>query len=658
MRDDDWIVVLDDEPNYPIEDDDSSYGDEDDQPLPPSSSMSYAVNDDGNENEKKKSGDGWEEKPEPLSGNDAPWTGSSRSTISTVAFDPIVELGIATWNINHMNRAKPRFESKKSTLGRLFAKNQWLDVLVVQEINQISLQSFANDVKEAGLEMFLGPHMISIGPQGGKGQHEYYPIIWDATRLDFDGCWALHRGTWIPCKAGREIEWTKPAHKKKNPGIRHIRSYRPIVVYRMVTKTGGVVHICNLHTTPKGSGLSRKHEFDQVRYILEVAQQRRAQGEHWIIVGDYYLDPEASVMDRGHNIGRAGRFEHAVNQYGLELVIPLSATNQTGLSSIQSGGQNDTEEADDKESDADASKQEKKLLFGKLQKAVQEGAFKQQDPTSFIEQFLKSQPRKPKSAGASSNFLADRVVILETDGQRVRVVLNKRADFFICTRGLVRRFCGLMSPVSGVLHVDPNHNALNWWSTVSDHTPIGAIFCSVDQSIKLTNYERDFKVAYYDEIEKSKELLEKRRTRIVMDALKWLDLLLAKIYSAQSFDLDCVMALRVSALLTKILLMANVDLRCLRMMPLSDVGLEQRVSNDQLLQFCNFGVFGQQPVRWSMDNDTLVALVCEAARAAYRCQQISGYKILDFDFVDEDDTYFDRDTDENAIRTNHDENFF
>src|SRR5262249_2260929 len=150
--------------------------------------------------------------------------------------------------------------------GRLFEKNKWLDVLVIQEINQVSLETFPSVIKESSLGMFLGPHMVSVGPKGGFGQHEYYPIVWNPKTLAFSGCWALHAGTWIPCAEKQDIYWTKPQHKAKNIAVRKFGSYRPVVVYRMITSTGSPVYICNLHTTPRGSGLVRKHEFRQVKF--------------------------------------------------------------------------------------------------------------------------------------------------------------------------------------------------------------------------------------------------------------------------------------------------------------------------------------------------------------------------------------------------------
>ncbi|MCY1067231.1 endonuclease/exonuclease/phosphatase family protein [Nannocystis sp. RBIL2] len=624
-----------------------------------------------------------EEKEEPfvdpfetLSDDDAPWltplpqqsvrrfdSGRSMSSFSqfhspiTINRNPLIDLGVVTWNINHMNKTKPKYFSKKYTLARLFTKNPWLDVLVLQEINQVSLQSFPNDILAHGLKLALGPHMVSIGPKGGKGQHEYYPLVYRADRLTFDGCWALHRGRWIACPEGQTIFWTKPQHKKKNKGLRGYASYRPIVVYRMILPGGGFVYIANVHTTPKGSGLSRKHEFDQVKFILQVARARGALGEHWIVVGDYYLDPEASVMDRGHDHGRAGRFEHAVNSCGLDLVIPLSASNQTGLSAVSEHYEIEVEddgEDEDAEEDGDASKKEKALLFNKLMKAREAGAFTQADPKRAFEHALQSDKRKPKTKGSSDNHLADRVVMFTLGGgnRRIKVVLNKRADFFICTRGLTHRFCGMVSPVSGILHVDPNHNALNWWCTVSDHAPIGAIFCNHDYSAKLAEYRRDFAVTYSDELEDSKMELEKIRARVKFEALQILEGLLNKLYLVppQAVDHNYWRARRVLVYLSCMLKLVGTDLKVVSRPIPGDAGVEQVFSNEQVYHFVNVEAFARDALRWSPLNDTLVALTYEAARAAYRCMQISGYKVFEFDFVDETDLYDDRDTDENDTR--------
>ncbi|PCC70489.1 Endonuclease/Exonuclease/phosphatase family [Nannocystis exedens] len=573
--------------------------------------------------------------------HDPQWTKS----VLTIDLSRTIDLGVATWNINHMNKTKPKYFSKKCSIGRLFNKNAWLDVLVLQEINQVSLKSLPQDIAGHNLELMLGPHMISVGPKGGKGQHEYYPIVYRGDRLACDRCWALHRGRWVACGPDTTIYWTKPQHKRKNKKLRMYASYRPIVVYRLFTSNGGYVYVANVHTTPKGSGLSRKHEFDQIRFILEVARARQAVGEHWIVVGDYYLDPESSIMDRGHDLGRAGRFEQAVSSRGLELVIPLSATNQTGLSSIseQYGIQIDSDDEDEQDGDAKA---EKKLLFAKLQEAVESRVFDSPSPVPALEKFLLQQKRKPKSKGASDNYLADRVVLFSSEGgKRIKVVLNKRADFFICTRGLVRRFCGLVSPVSGILHVDPNHNALNWWCTVSDHAPIGAIFCSQEYSPKLTDYENEFKQTYCEELDDSKLQLEKIRARVKFEALQVLEGLLFKLATYPQPDYVYHLSRRVCVYLTCMLRLVAVDLSAVSWPIPGDIG-DQVVSNQALLEFIEVHAFTKDAPRWSPEQDSLVTVVYEAARAARRCRQITGYVVADFDFIDETDVYDDRFTED------------
>jgi len=70
------------------------------------------------------------------------------------------------------------------------------------------------------------------------------------------------------------------------------------------------------------------------------------------------------------------------------------------------------------------------------------------------------------------------------DGEE-RVVVNKRADFFIHNKGFVRTEAGVISPRGGLLSVDPDHHALNWWRRTSDHAPVGAILSSSARSPKI-----------------------------------------------------------------------------------------------------------------------------------------------------------------------------
>jgi len=132
----------------------------------------------------------------------------------------------------------------------------------------------------------------------------------------------------------------------------------------------------------------------------------------WIAAGDFYLDPESPIEGlRSGNEGRDRLFQALLNQTGTKIVVSVSATNQSRL-------------------------------------------------------------------GNYGEALKDQVeLIVEESGERKTIrVLNKRADFLVCNAPFQFMFGGMFSPAgSGLLLVDPNHNALNWWSAVSDHAPVGGI---------------------------------------------------------------------------------------------------------------------------------------------------------------------------------------
>lgn len=380
-----------------------------------------------------------------------------------------VDLGVGTWNINHMNSA----EEKMASISRLFAENPWLDVLVLQEINKAGkaeLEKYAKTLKTYGLSVRFGEELESLYPRyvlpkekkkrgesskpvkkldalTGKweywpGQTEWYPIVYRSGAFEVTGDWTF------PKKVHKKqpFEWAKhvseadlsvkDSWKKKftPPLVEELKEdlreqyvtlnetyplNRPIVVYDL-RMNGQTVHLGIVHTSPEGQGLGRKGEFEQVLPFFE--RMRKGDDEHWILAGDYYVDPEASVLVNTKKTERAwdDLFHVTLSNMGLKVAIPISATNQSHVNNL---------------------------------KVTQED----------IER------------GYIRDYVQD-----EEGNYRV----NKRADFFVVTPGFAFRSAGLFSPERGLLPVDPNHNALKWWRKISDHTPVGAIFCSSSLSKK------------------------------------------------------------------------------------------------------------------------------------------------------------------------------
>lgn len=205
---------------------------------------------------------------------------------------------------------------------------------------------------------------------------------------------------------------------------------RPVIVHDLTLEEdpGAQVSLAVVHTTPSGSDLRRSGEYAQVKDIFAFAGKS---GKNWILAGDYYLDPESTVLNTRPKDRRLKLFDHAVQGANLDLCISLSGTNQTRI-------------------------------------------------------------RRAKA-------LKDRVrrVIVDNKQSKTITVLNKRADFFACTKTFAFKHAGILCPTGGIMSVDPNHNALNWWSDISDHCPVGGLFCIEGRPrawkrFEVTHVSRDF----------------------------------------------------------------------------------------------------------------------------------------------------------------------
>ena len=202
---------------------------------------------------------------------------------------------------------------------------------------------------------------------------------------------------------------------------------RPLIVYELQPRgASNTVSVAVVHTSPEGTQLRRLDEFQQVQGAFQFSKTR---GGFWIFAGDYYLDPESQVIDRrgaGSQPRRLSLFEKAAETEGLQISISLSATNQ---SAARNTGRRNI---------------------------------------------------APDTTGQGS-----KVILPGFNDGKNHLAVNKRADFFLCNPEFQFHRTGLVCPRGGLLNVDPNHNALNWWSLISDHCPVGGVFSQLDTSIKF-----------------------------------------------------------------------------------------------------------------------------------------------------------------------------
>ncbi len=108
--------------------------------------------------------------------------------------DGTATVGIVTWNIAHFGKDKKnpgKNENKALAIVNMFKNNAWLDIMVLQEINNLDyfrevLNKFTNE-----LEVITSTQQLAVlRKTGGAGQREDYPIIirknsgWKITRTD------------------------------------------------------------------------------------------------------------------------------------------------------------------------------------------------------------------------------------------------------------------------------------------------------------------------------------------------------------------------------------------------------------------------------------------------------------------------------------------
>ncbi|WP_437335465.1 hypothetical protein [Sorangium sp. So ce394] len=204
---------------------------------------------------------------------------------------------------------------------------------------------------------------------------------------------------------------------------------RPVVVHdlELLDPRGEKVSVGVVHTTPAGHGLKRQGEYEQLEGMFAYVGKA---GGHWVLAGDYYLDPESTVVKSTKlNHCKSQLFESHLTNANLDLAISVSATNQTRLKGNAQNIQDRTT----------------RMIVAK-----------QEDGKS---------------------------------GERTVVVLNKRADFFAHSKTFVFRQAGIVAPGGGLLPLDFDHRALNWWSDISDHCPVGALLCTGERPQAWRRFE-------------------------------------------------------------------------------------------------------------------------------------------------------------------------
>lgn len=102
------------------------------------------------------------------------------------------QVGVVTWNLGHLGDGETNLAHNKKKVAEIvdmFEKNDWLDIMVLQEVNNIDF--FEKLLKGNELRLLTGgPSMAVLRKTGGSGQSEVYPVIvredsdWEVNRTD------------------------------------------------------------------------------------------------------------------------------------------------------------------------------------------------------------------------------------------------------------------------------------------------------------------------------------------------------------------------------------------------------------------------------------------------------------------------------------------
>jgi hypothetical protein len=605
-----------------------------------------------------------------------------------------LEIGIVTWNINHfqtniskptaekIEKARRMREKKKASLVRMFKQHDWLDVMVLQEINASSLNEFksafqVNEEIVKKLAWELGEKMTNVNAKGYtgeeeeesddeekddeeeeqedtgltvfidgctypiiRGQQEYYPIIYRTDRVTYLGSTA-YQGK-VKYENQREFFfWSK---NRKFPGVYH---QRPIIIHQLEVlnckSKNKPINIAVVHTSPKGKGLGRQGEYEQIEEFLEFVKTDKS--ALWIIAGDFYLDPEATVSSNNNVKTRPQEtlFKTKVAGFGLNFVVSTSATNQSRLS------------------DKASKPREKKLARRESLKAkvLIDPAFLLKNLPKYKQKALKvkmtalrkqisedirKDPQNVKKYfGLTQIYKADEIdSVLRKFPDKNSHVVNKRADFFLCSNEFSYHTVGLIRPSGGLLNVDLEHYALNWWRGVSDHAPIGAVLSVSANLSKRLKIQADKEMLFKSQIDDARAKLRKIQTV----ALKELCEYLPKLTRAAGFILitqpelksDGIAIARYCYYLQEVL----NDSRWIDIMDPPGEVIPEDIFQDCKLEI-NDKCLAQILKKW---NDATVKdweiwkskleHCVEILRKSLRSVNTLGYTILDADFSDQD----------------------
>ncbi len=403
---------------------------------------------------------------------------------SAVLDESSLSIGIGTWNINHLGEDtdEPKRRNKLAAIEELFHYNAWLELLVLQEVNKtgvpllqqklvrgtsppkvlhsgpllytVSYQTEAEcvvshratlenelpkqkkkrnretllkDVKRAKGTRFTTWYKTNRGTL--RRYQEYFPLIARGDTKITVANVHLYWGTGHVTTpgTGTDVEVCyKDGDERTGDRVAESNGNRPIVVYEL-QKGKQTFLVGVVHTSPHGDEWYRAeiYDFQMKQVFAAVAGHIKAHKGHWILLGDYYLTPEARVLRRSE--------------------IPLTAAQDL----------ND----------------DRNLLKATFEKRL---------PPE-LEIITAISGTNWKTAKQATKRSATAEPWKKFDQAQI-------ADFLICSNNWETARAGLFkdrtlmasSTTGGLLVYDEYHVALRAWHAISDHAPVGALLSTVD----------------------------------------------------------------------------------------------------------------------------------------------------------------------------------
>ena len=311
-----------------------------------------------------------------------------------------------------------------------------------------------------------GENIYKIHRQLVDRYQEYYPLLVPRdsklkAEPEVDLYWGIGGGVTTQAKDGEVVYFrgSNAVVRNDDDDEADAVEFRPVVVYHLKKKcaklgcTGLRFHVGLVHTSPDGAKFERIKIYQN--QLEKAFSKAAAEGGFWIIVGDYYLDPEAIV---GYTAGTA------LHDFSIPVAPP------------------DASEDEEKE-------EEDELL------APAEG--KDEGNDDWKEKELPGQSPAPRrlAAFANTNRNAERLTFVEHLPAEFDIVASvsgtnagtwrpplafdsatmQVADFGVCsTNWLVRRGFSLRADTGQPSVLDENHEAFRGMKSVdtSDHSPV------------------------------------------------------------------------------------------------------------------------------------------------------------------------------------------